>query len=115
MAIQLDAVEARILGSLIEKALTTPDQYPRTLHARLGGCNQKASRDPVMSLEPDALDRGLRSLEAKSLVERLNVPGSRVPKFRHRIENLLSLSSAQETGAICVLLLRGPQTPGELK
>lgn len=115
MPIQLDAVECRVLGSLVEKSLTTPDQYPLTFNALMLSCNQKTSRDPVMTLDPEALDRAVRSLVDKELAQRVNVPGSRVPKFRHRFENLLSLATAQETGVVTVLLLRGAQTPGELK
>ena len=111
----LDAVEARILGSLLEKAKLTPDQYPLTFHALLLSCNQKTSREPIMSLDPNTLEKGLRGLEAKGLVERVHGPGSLVPKFRHHFENLLTLASEGEAGAICLLLLRGPQTAGELK
>lgn len=115
MIISMDPIEARILGSLIEKSLTTPDQYPLTFNALLNSCNQKTSREPVMNLDPETVDRGIRGLTDKKLVERLNVHGTRVPKFRHHIENLLTLANAQEIGALCVLLLRGPQTPGEIK
>lgn len=113
--IQLDAVECRVLGSLVEKSLTTPDQYPLTFNSLLLSCNQKTSREPVMNLDPEAVDRAVRSLVDKTLAERVNVPGSRVPKFRHRFENLLGLATAQQTGVLCVLLLRGAQTPGEIK
>lgn len=115
MPTQLDPVEARALGALVEKSLTTPDQYPLTFNALLNACNQKTSRDPVMALDPDTLGRGVQGLVNKDLAVRLTVPGTRVPKFRHRVENLFPQAGANETGLVCVLLLRGPQTPGELK
>lgn len=115
MSDPLDAVEARILGSLLEKARITPDQYPLTFHALLLSCNQKTSREPIMNLDPNALEKGVRGLEARGLIERVHAPGSRVPKFRHRFENLLSLASEAEAGALALLLLRGPQTAGEIK
>lgn len=113
--IQLDAVEARVLGSLVEKARTTPDQYPLSFNALVNACNQKTSRDPVMDLDVAAVGRALHSLDEKDLVERLTVPGSRVPKFRHRVEKLLGSDEPKLVGTVCVLLLRGPQTPGEIK
>ncbi|MEK7657030.1 MAG: YceH family protein [Elusimicrobiota bacterium] len=115
MPTQLDPVEARALGALVEKSLTTPDQYPLTFNALLNACNQKTSRDPVMTLDPDALGRAVQSLIGKDLAVRLTIPGTRVPKFRHSAENLFPQSGPNELGVICVLLLRGPQTPGELK
>lgn len=113
--LKLGAVEARILGSLVEKSLTTPEQYPLSLNALVNSCNQKTSRDPVMSLEESAVREGLGTLLAKSLAERRHDPGSRVPKFLHRIDALLEGGSPQLVGVVCVLLLRGAQTPGELK
>ncbi|MEK9145250.1 MAG: YceH family protein [Elusimicrobiota bacterium] len=115
MPTQLDPVEARALGALVEKSLTTPDQYPLTFNALLNACNQKTSRDPVLTLDPDALGRAVQSLIDKDLAVRLTIPGTRVPKFRHGAENLFPQSGPNELGVICVLLLRGPQTPGELK
>jgi uncharacterized protein YceH (UPF0502 family) len=115
MPISLDPVEARILGSLIEKSKTTPDQYPLTFNALISACNQKTSRDPVMSLDANVVGKGVQGLIEKNLLERREIPGSRVPKFYHHVENLLSLASEKEIGALCVLLLRGPQTPGEIK
>lgn len=115
MPIQLNEIEARVLGSLVEKSLTTPDQYPLSLNALVNACNQKTSRDPVMSLDEAAVGQGLHSLLEKSLAGRLHEPGSRVPKFMHHIEMLLTGADAKAIAAVCVLLLRGPQTPGELK
>lgn len=115
MLIKLNAVEARVLGSLVEKSLTTPEQYPLSLNALVNSCNQKTSRDPVMSLEESQVREGLGLLLAKNLAERRHDPGSRVPKFLHRIDALLEGGSPQVVGLACVLLLRGPQTPGELK
>lgn len=111
----LDPVEARALGSLVEKSLATPDQYPLTFQALLNACNQKTSREPLMSLGPPELGRGVESLIDKELAERVSAPGARVPRFRHRVETLLPLAGEKEIGVLCVMLLRGPQTPGELK
>jgi hypothetical protein len=90
MATQLNDVEARILGSLIEKSLTTPEQYPLSYNSLIAACNQKTSREPVMELDEAAVGAGLHSLAQAELVERVHEPGSRVPKFRH---------CAQERGA----------------
>lgn len=113
MPIQLDDVEARVLGSLVEKALTTPEQYPLSFNALQNACNQKSSREPVMELDPDALGKGVQSLVDKGLVERVH--GSRALRFRHHIEKLLEGATPKEIGALTVLLLRGPQTAGEIK
>lgn len=115
MNILLDDVEARVLGSLMEKSLTTPDQYPLTMNALVNACNQKTSREPVMTLDEAAVGRGLHALIEKSLAGRLHEPGGRVPKFMHHAEMLPSGGGAKELGLLCVLLLRGPQTAGELK
>ena len=115
MIIELNEVQARVLGALVEKSLTTPDQYPLSLHSLTAACNQKTSRDPVMSLDEAAVGQGLHFLLEKSLAGRLHEPGSRVPKFMHHIEMLLTGADAKTIGTICVLLLRGPQPPGEIK
>jgi len=115
MATQLNDVEARILGSLIEKSLTTPEQYPLSYNSLIAACNQKTSREPVMELDEAAVGAGLHSLAQAELVERVHEPGSRVPKFRHCAQNLLKNAEPKTTGVVCALLLRGPQTPGELK
>lgn len=115
MLTELDPVEARVLGSLVEKSLTTREQYPLTFNALLNACNQKTSREPVMNLDTDSMGRAVQSLIEKSLVERLQAPGDRVPKFRHNIDRLLNSADPRLIGVITVLLLRGPQTPGEIK
>jgi uncharacterized protein YceH (UPF0502 family) len=113
--LQLDEIEARVLGSLVEKSLTTPDLYPLTYNSLLAACNQKTSREPVMSLTEETAGPAVHSLIEKKLVYRVHEPGSRVPKFGQTIENLVASSDPKVIGVVCVLLLRGPQTPGELK
>jgi len=115
MITQLDAAEARALGSLVEKSLTTREQYPLTFNSLLLACNQKSSRDPVMTLDVDSLGRAVQSLVEKGLLQRQQIPGERVPKFRHDIGSLLGSEDPKVIGLMTVLLLRGPQTPGELK
>lgn len=115
MITTLDAVEARVMGSLVEKSLTTREQYPLTFNSLLNACNQKSSREPVMALDADALGRAVQSLVEKGLVERQQIPGERVPKFRHDIGRLLGSDDPKVAGLVTVLLLRGPQTPGEIK
>ena len=113
MPLNLDAAEARTLGSLIEKAFTTPEQYPLSFNALLNACNQKTSREPVMELSVDALGKGLAQLAEKGLArERL---GSRVPKYAHYAEHLGAGDSPEILGILCLLLLRGPQTAAELR
>jgi len=113
MPTQLDAFEARALGSLIEKSFTTPDQYPLSFSALLGACNQKTSRDPVMELDPDALAAALASLQDKGLAAVRH--GSRVPKYSHYGEHLGAGDSPDILGTIAMLLLRGPQTAAEIR
>ena len=115
MMIELSEIEARVLGALVEKSLTTPESYPLTLNSLVLACNQKTSRDPVMSLEEPAVAQGLHALIERSLAGRIHEPGSRVPKFMHHAEILLDGADAKTIGTICVLLLRGPQTAGEIK
>jgi uncharacterized protein YceH (UPF0502 family) len=118
MKVRLDTLEARVIGCLIEKQITTPDQYPLSLNALANACNQKSNRDPVMALEESAVQSTLDELSRKHLVLEKSGFGSRVPKYQHRFCNTefgtLRLS-AQELAVICELLLRGPQTPGELR
>ena len=119
MNIELTAVEARVIGCLIEKEITTPDQYPLSLNALTLACNQKSNRDPVLELGETEVQAALDSLLRKHLVsDRSAGYGGRVTKYKHRLCNTefgpLKLS-AQELGIVCVLLLRGPQTPGELR
>ena len=110
--------ETRIVGSLLEKAVTTPDQCPLTLNALMTACNQKSSRDPVLSLDQGTVQRTARDLEEKLLVVSDENPRTGVVKYRHRFCNTpfsdLQLTEA-EYAVVCVLLLRGPQTPGELR
>lgn len=118
MRIELDSLEARVIGCLIEKQVTTPDQYPLSLNALVNACNQKSNRDPVMSLNEPAVQRTIDALARKHLVLERAGFGSRVPKYQHLFCNTeygsLKLS-AQELAIVCELLLRGPQTPGELR
>ena len=112
--IQLTADEARLLGVLIEKAFTTPDQYPLTLNAAVNGANQKNNRDPVMSMDDGRAFDALEGLRGKGLVVRADMAGSRVNKFRHQAGEALRARPA-ELAILAELLLRGPQTLGELR
>lgn len=118
MRIELDSLEARVVGCMLEKQITTPDQYPLSLNALLSACNQKSNREPVMSLDEPTVQRTLDALSRKHLVLERSGFGSRVPKYQHLFCNTeygsLKLS-AQELAIVCELLLRGPQTPGELR
>src|ERR1700684_1141916 len=119
MNIELSAEEARVLGCLIEKQVTTPDQYPLSLNALTNACNQKTNRDPVLELSEAAVQQAVDSLMKKYMVSDKSAGyGGRVTKYKHRFCNTEFGSlkfSKQELGIICVLLLRGPQTPGELR
>jgi len=110
----LNPVEARILGALIEKDITTPDYYPLSLNALLNACNQKSNRDPVMNLGENAVRDALLALNEKGLAGPVSSADSRVSKYEHRLQEAFNLPRA-ETAVLCVLLLRGPQTPGELR
>jgi uncharacterized protein len=114
MQLNLTDVEARVLGALIEKDITTPDYYPLSLNALVNACNQKNNRDPVMSLGEDLLRRALASLQEKRLAGPAGGADSRVTKYEHRLQEVFNFDR-RETAVICVLLLRGPQTPGELR
>jgi uncharacterized protein YceH (UPF0502 family) len=118
MDITLTLYEARVIACLIEKEITTPDQYPLSLNALSNACNQKSNREPVLALDEAAVQQTLDELIKKRLVLDKSGFGSRVVKYRHRFCNSefgnLKFSQ-QELGIICVLLLRGPQTPGELR
>ena len=118
MDIILTPHEARVIGSLIEKQITTPDQYPLSVNALVNACNQKSNRDPVMALDEATVQRTLDDLGARHLVSEKSGFGSRVPKYQHRFCNTEFGSlrfSEQERAVVCELLLRGPQTPGELR
>lgn len=118
MNIRLTAIEARIIGSLIEKQITTPDQYPLSLNALVSACNQKSNREPLMQLEESAVKTAVDGLARRHMVVEKSGFGSRVPKYQQIFCNTefgsLKLTP-QETAIICELLLRGPQTPGELR
>ena len=112
--IKLNEVEARVLGSLIEKDITTPDYYPLSLNALVNACNQKNNRDPVMALDEDSVRLALESLQAKRLAGPARGADSRVTKYEHRLQEVFNFDR-RETAILCVLLLRGAQTPGELR
>jgi uncharacterized protein len=110
----LSEVETRVLGSLVEKELTTPDYYPLSLNALLNACNQKSNRDPVMNLNENAVSQALRSLDKEGLAGRADGMDNRVTKFEHRLQEAFNFDR-REIAILCELLLRGPQTPGELR
>jgi hypothetical protein len=114
MNILLNAAEVRVLGSLMEKESTTPDYYPLSLNALLHACNQKSSREPVMNLDEDGVRDALHSLSEKGLAGPTSTADSRVTKYEHRLGEALNLGRP-EFAVLCLLLLRGPQTPGELR
>ena len=114
MNIILDEVEARVLGALVEKEITTPDYYPLSLNALINACNQKSNRHPVMNLDEDAVRRSLDSLNQKGLAGAASGADSRVTKYEHRLQEVFNFTRP-EIAVLCVLLLRGPQTPGELR
>jgi uncharacterized protein YceH (UPF0502 family) len=118
MKIELDANEQRVIGCLIEKQITTPDQYPLSLNALVNACNQKSNRDPMLNLTETEVQRTVEALSRKHLVVERSGFGSRVPKYQHRFCNTeygtLKFYDV-ELAIICELLLRGPQTAGELK
>ncbi len=112
--IQLTQDESRVLGVLIEKALTTPDQYPLSLNAVVNGANQKNNREPVLTMTEDQCHDALESLRGKGLVVRVDVVGNRVPKYKHQAGEALHARTG-EVAVLAELLLRGPQTLGELR
>ena len=112
--IKLSTAESRVLGALIEKEITTPDYYPLTLNALINACNQRSNREPVMDIDEDDARQALHGLENKQLAGRARSADGRVTKYEHWLGEAFNFSRA-ETALICVLLLRGPQTPGELR
>jgi len=110
----LTEVETRVLGSLVEKELTTPDYYPLSLNALVNACNQKSNRDPAMNLNENAVSQALRSLEKEGLAGPADGMDNRVSKFEHRLQEAFNFDR-REIAILCELLLRGPQTPGELR
>lgn len=113
-ALELDATEARILGVLIEKETTTPDQYPLSLNALASGCNQRSNRDPVLELSDSEVAAAIERLRRKSLVGAAHASGSRVERYRHAAGTVWQLSPT-ELAVVAELLLRGAQMPGELR
>ncbi|MEP6636355.1 MAG: YceH family protein [Acidobacteriota bacterium] len=114
MAIRLNEVETRVLGSMVEKDITTPDYYPLSLNALVNACNQKNNRDPVATLDEDTVREALDTLHDKNLAGPTSSADSRVTKYEHRMQEAFNFTRG-ETAILCVLLLRGAQTPGELR
>jgi hypothetical protein len=110
---QLDAAETRVLGALLEKEITTPDYYPLSSNALVNACNQKSNREPVVSYDEDTVEDALERLRAKGLAMRVT-GDSRVPKHEQRFTEKFNLGR-REAALLCVLMLRGPQTVGELR
>ena len=110
----LSDVEVRVLGALIEKDITTPDYYPLSLNALVNACNQKNNRDPVMTLDEDAVRASLESLQRQRLAGPASGADGRVTKYEHRLQEVFNFDR-REIAILCVLLLRGAQTPGELR
>src|SRR6516165_8744921 len=113
MSLQLSEIEVRVLGALVEKEINTPEYYPLSLNALLNACNQKSNRDPVLTLNEDDVRQALRSLSGQALARSAG-GDSRVPKYEHRLNELYNFHR-HEIAVLCILLLRGPQTPGELR
>jgi uncharacterized protein YceH (UPF0502 family) len=113
VTIVLSDVETRVLGCLVEKEITTPEYYPLSLNALLHACNQKSNRDPLMNLDEDAVRSALRALSDQALAGSAS-GDSRVAKYEHRLAEVFNFTRP-ETAILCELLLRGPQTPGELR
>ncbi len=110
----LTPAQARVLGALVEKEATTPDYYPLSLNALINACNQRSNREPVMDLDEDDVRQALHGLEDMRLAGRARGADGRVAKYEHWLGEAFNFSRA-ETALLCVLLLRGPQTPGELR
>ena len=110
----LSDVETRVLGSLVEKELTTPEYYPLSLNALVNACNQKSNRDPVTTLNENAVSEALRRLDKEGLAGPADAIDNRVTKFEHRLQEAFNFDR-REIAILCELLLRGPQTPGELR
>jgi len=114
MNYSLSDIEARVLGALVEKEITTPEYYPLSLNALVNACNQKSNREPVMTLDEDAVRSAIRSLNELGLTRFASSADSRVGKYEHRLNESFNFHR-HEIAILCVLLLRGPQTPGELR
>src|SRR5580658_3202735 len=111
---RLTAAEARALGALMEKETTTPEYYPLSLNALLNACNQKSNREPVVHFDEETVERALYTLREKGLALNITGAGSRVVKYGHRLSEKLNLGR-RELALLCELMLRGPQTLGELR
>jgi uncharacterized protein YceH (UPF0502 family) len=114
MNIKLTDSELRVLGVLIEKEITTPDYYPMSLNALQAGCNQRSNRDPITDLSEEMVLNVIDSLKEKRLIWQITVTGARVPKFEHNLRSFFPVDEA-ETAILCTLMLRGPQTVGEIR
>src|ERR1700704_2027546 len=114
MSLLLTEIETRVLGSLIEKDITTPDYYPLSLNALVNACNQKNNREPVTNFDEETVRLALRNLSDKRLAGPASGADGRVTKYEHRLQEAFNFTR-RETAILCVLLLRGPQTPGELR
>src|SRR6267142_1323232 len=114
MEFQLDPAELRVLGSLLEKEIATPDYYPLSLNALMNACNQKSNREPVVAYDEETVETALEALRVKGLAVRITGSDSRVPKHGQRFTEKFNLGR-REAALLCVLMLRGPQTVGELR
>ncbi|MEN3332841.1 MAG: uncharacterized protein V7641_2206 [Blastocatellia bacterium] len=110
----MNAIEVRVIGALVEKQMATPEYYPLTMNALVNACNQLTGREPVVAYDERAVARALESLREKQLVWQVAAAGARVPKYEHRLSEKFNLAE-QETAVLAVLMLRGPQTVGEIK
>lgn len=110
----LHPAEVRVLGSLLEKDITTPEYYPLTLNALVNACNQKSNRDPVVTYTEEAVTHAIETLKTKGFITTVSGANNRVPKYAHRISDRLNLGR-RELAILCELMVRGPQTPGELR
>jgi uncharacterized protein YceH (UPF0502 family) len=114
MDLLLHSIEVRVLGSLLEKEITTPEYYPLSLNALINACNQKSNREPTVNFDQETVEHALQTLRDKGLLLTITGAGSRVPKYGHRISEKLNLGR-RELAIVCELMLRGPQTLGELR
>src|ERR1022692_3418428 len=114
MSEPLHPAEVRVLGALLEKEITTPEYYPLTVNALVNACNQKSNRDPVVNYEEEVVQQALAVLRHKGLAVRISGTGHRVEKYGHSLGERLNLGR-RESAVLCVLMLRGPQTVGELR
>jgi uncharacterized protein len=114
MSLELSPIVTRVLGALLEKERTTPEYYPLSLNALVVACNQTTNRDPIVSYDERTVEESLDRLREKKLAMLVHTAGARVPKYRHTLLDIYNLD-AREVAILCVLMLRGPQTPGELR